>query len=116
MFLETFASLPHALVTLRRDASGEIDKVLNRHNLQRRIAITIPHMLVLPTIIATSNLVAAVPYRVAARLASMHRLEIFEIPVKTESWTVSMIWSQLFDKDTANAWLRQTLITVCAEI
>jgi len=116
MSLETFASLPHALVTLRRDATGEIDKALARHQLQRRIAITIPHMLVLPAMIATNDLVAAVPYRVAARLASLYPLELFELPVKTETWTVSMLWSRLADKDTANGWLRQTLKTVCETI
>lgn len=116
MSVETFASLPHALVTLRRDATGEIDKALARCHLQRRIAVTIPHMLVLPAIIATNDLVAAVPYRVAARLASLHCLEIFELPVKTEAWTVSMLWSRLADKDTANGWLRQTFKTVCQAI
>lgn len=116
MSVETFASLPHALVTLRRDTTGEIDKALARCHLQRRIAVTIPHMLVLPAIIATNDLVAAVPYRVAARLASLHRLEIFELPVKTEAWTVSMLWSRLADKDSANDWLRQTFKTVCKAI
>ncbi|MBD2777015.1 LysR family transcriptional regulator [Iningainema tapete] len=113
MFVETFASLPHALVTLRRDATGEIDKALARLDLQRRIAITIPHMLVLPAIIAKNDLIAAIPYRVAARFASLHCLEIFELPVQTEPWAVSMLWSKLADKDPANSWLRQTLKTIC---
>lgn len=109
MSLETFASLPHALVTIRRDVIGEIDKILARHQLQRRIAVTIPHMLVLPAMIASSDLVAAVPHRIAAQLASLHQLELFELPVKTEAWTVSMIWSKLADQDSANSWLRQTI-------
>ncbi|HCF29488.1 MAG TPA: LysR family transcriptional regulator [Cyanobacteria bacterium UBA11049] len=116
MSLETFASLSHALVTIRRDATGEIDKILARHQLQRRIAVTIPHMLVLPVMIATTDSVAAVPYRIAAQLANLHHLELFELPVKTEAWAVSMIWSKLADRDTANCWLRQTLKTVCKAI
>ena len=48
MNMETFAALPHALMTTRRDASGEIDKVLARYSLERRVALTVPHMLVLP--------------------------------------------------------------------
>ncbi len=111
--LETFASLPHALVTLRRDAIGEIDKALARHQLQRRIAVTLPYMLALPALIATSDLVAALPHRIAVPLASLHHLERFELPVETEPWTVSMLWSRLADKDATNGWLRQTLKTVC---
>jgi DNA-binding transcriptional LysR family regulator len=112
MSLETFASQPHALVTLRRDTTGEIDKLLTQQQLQRRVALTTPHMLALPAILATSDLVATVPDRVAVQLARLHDLELFELPVATEFWTVSMLWSKLADKDAANVWLRQTLSTI----
>ena len=111
--LAAFAGLPHALVTIRRDAVGEIDKILAGHGLQRRIAVTIPHMLVLPAVIATSDLVAAIPYRIATQFATSHRLELFELPVKIEPWVVSMIWSRLADQDAAQEWLRETLKTAC---
>lgn len=111
--LETFASLPHALVTLRRDAIGEIDKVLARHQLQRRIAVTTPHMLVVPALISTTELVTALPHRIGVRLVSWYHLELFNLPVEIDAWTVSMLWSRLVDKDTANGWLRQTLKTIC---
>lgn len=116
MSLETFANLPHALVTLRRDTTGEIDKLLAQRHLQRRVAITTPHMLALPAILATTDLVATVPYRVAAQLARLHNLDLFELPIKTEAWTVSMLWSKLADKDAANSWFRQTLKTISKTI
>jgi DNA-binding transcriptional LysR family regulator len=113
MDLETFVRLSHALTTLRRDSVGEIDKALNEQNLERRIALTTPHMLVLPFAIASSDLVAAVPYRVALRMASICNLSVFELPVKTKPWTVSMIWSKLSDQDEAVRWLRDAIKTVC---
>lgn len=112
MSLETFASQPHALVTLRRDATGEVDKLLAQYHLQRRVALTTPHMLALPAILATSHLIATVPDRVAVQLARLHNLELFELPMQTETWTVSMLWSKLADKDAANCWLRQTLSAI----
>lgn len=112
MSLETFASQSHALVTLRRDTTGEIDKLLAQRHLQRRVAITTPHMLALPSILATTNLVATVPYRVAVQLAQLHHLDLFELPIEPETWMVSMLWSKLADKDVANSWLRQTLNTI----
>ena len=116
MSLETFACLSHALSTLRRDRVGAIDRALQEHHLERRIALTTPHMLVLPFAIASSDLVAAVPYRVALRLASVCQLTIFELPVKTKSWTVSMLWSALSDQDEANRWLRTTIATICRSL
>jgi DNA-binding transcriptional LysR family regulator len=111
MSLETFSHLSHALTTLRRDTTGEIDKVLSQQSLERRIALTTPHVLILPFAIAKSDLVAAIPYRVALCLSQVCNLTIFELPVKTESWTVSMLWSVLSDRDEANRWLRNTIKT-----
>ncbi len=116
MSLDTFARLPQALMTLRRDATGEIDQALARHQLQRQIAVTTPHMLVLPAIIAANDIVAAVPDRIAKQLAALYRLEIFALPVETAPWTVSVLWSRLADQDPANEWLRQTLQRVCESI
>jgi DNA-binding transcriptional LysR family regulator len=114
--LETFANLSHVLVTLRQDATGEIDKILATHNLQRRIQLTTPHLLILPAIISSSDMIAAVPYRIGAYFSNLANIEIFELPLETQPWTVSMIWSQLTDKDDPNSWLRQTLKTVCEQI
>lgn len=116
MSLETFAGLSHALVTLRRDTTGEIDKLLAHHHLQRRVALTTPHMLALPAILATNDLVATVPDRVAVHLARLHNLELFELPVETATWTVSMLWSKLADQEAANIWLRQTLKVISQTI
>ena len=109
MSLETFASLPHALVTLRQDSTGKIDELLAQHHLHRRVAVTTPHMLALPAILAVNELVATVPYRVAVQLARLHNLELFELPLETKSWAISMLWSKLADQDAANSWLRATL-------
>lgn len=74
MTLETFASLPHALSTIRQDTTGEIDKVLADRHLQRRVALTTSHPLILPAIISTSDLVASVPFRIANRSRSAQPL------------------------------------------
>ncbi|MBD2186406.1 LysR family transcriptional regulator [Planktothrix sp. FACHB-1355] len=113
---ETFVSLPHALFTMRRDATGEIDKLLARYHLQRRVALTISHALAIPEIVSKSNLVAAIPSRLAKSFISLCPLQIFEVPLETEPWTVSLLWSKLVDKDLANSWLRQTIKTVCQAI
>ncbi|PSB27803.1 LysR family transcriptional regulator [Stenomitos frigidus] len=116
MSLEAFANLSHALTTLRRDSVGAIDQALNEQNLSRRIALTTPHMLILPFVIASSDLVAAVPYRVALRLASICQLAMFELPVETQPWMVSMSWSALSDQDEATRWLRDTIKAVCRSL
>ena len=114
--LETFVQLSHALATLRRDTTGAIDKALAEQNLKRRIAFTTPHMMVLPFAIASTDLVAALPRRIALRLAPICNLTIFELPVKTPSWMVSMLWSALSNQDEANCWLRDAIKTSSQKI
>lgn len=106
------SDLAHLFTTLRRDATGEIDRALSQQNLERHIHLTTPHMLVLPFVIASSNLVAAVPYRIALSLAGACRLSIFELPIQTKPWMVSMLWSTLSDQDEANCWLRHLIKTI----
>jgi DNA-binding transcriptional LysR family regulator len=116
MTLEAFANLSHILMTIRRDTIGEIDRALAVHNLQRRIALTVPHVLVLPSIVASSNLVTAVPSRIANYFCKLDDVEVFELPLEMQPWTVSIMWSKLTDKDNAICWLRQTLQTLCNQI
>lgn len=109
MSLATFTQLSHALTTLRRDTTGAIDKVLKEQNLERRIAFTTPHMMVLPFVIASSDLVAVIPHRMALQFAAVCDLTLFELPVTTKPWMVSMLWSDLSDQDEANHWLRNAI-------
>lgn len=107
--LESYVKYPHALTTLSRDSKGAIDEALDQIGLKRRIAFTTPHMVVLPFTLATTDLIAAVPKRIARRLADLCELDIFELPINLEPWNVSMIWSTLTNQDEASQWLRKAV-------
>jgi DNA-binding transcriptional LysR family regulator len=107
MSLSTFAALPHALVTVRRDARGFIDDALEAQGLSREIALTLPHMMALPEALADSEMVAALPERMATRLGpSVCR---FRLPLATEPWTVGMLWNPSQRRDPGGRWLRGLL-------
>lgn len=99
--LQAFAALPQALFTLRRDETGAVDKVLAQHQLQRRIVLTTPYLLTLPTIITASDIVAVVPSRIAYQFEAQGAIAVFDLPLKLQPWSVSMIWSKLSDQDQA---------------
>ncbi len=101
---------------IRRDETGAIDRVLAERNLQRRVALTVPHMLVLPTIIAATDLITVIPAQMAQYFSRIDEIEVFELPISLAPWTVAMLWSQLSDNDEASRWLRQTLQTLCKKI
>lgn len=107
--VQSFAYLPHALVTTRRDATGALDEALAALGLKRRIALTLPYMMVLPSALENSDLIAALPSRVADHVLTCAALQRFELPLDIKPWTVSMLWLESSRKDRANAWLRDAL-------
>lgn len=116
MSLENFVSFPHALFTLRRDDTGIIDQALAKRGLKRRIALTVPYWFALPAAIESSELLVAIPSCMAAHVTGHYSLQIFDIPLKLSSWSISMLWSTLNDQNPENLWLRQTLQQGCQSI
>lgn len=111
---QSFAYLPHALVTTRRDTSGSLDEALAAQGLRRRIALTLPYVMVLPAALERSDLVAALPSRLADCVLAGGRVQRFELPVETNPWTVSMLWPASARSDRATAWLRGSIAACLA--
>lgn len=105
MSLQAYTAASHALVTLRRDARGEIDLALAKLGLSRRIDLTLPHMLALPAIIGSSDLVCAIPER-AARAFPGAGLQIFDLPFHVPPWRIQMLWNAGARADKGHIWLR----------
>jgi DNA-binding transcriptional LysR family regulator len=115
MSVEAWLAAPHALVSVRRDARGAVDDALAARGLKRRTALVLPHMLVLPRILQTSDLVASVPARLADEVAGVE-LTAFELPIAVPSWTVEMLWTPATRKDRAAAWLRARIVEVASRL
>lgn len=114
--LERFVQFPHALFTLRRDAQGIIDQILAAQGLQRRVVLTVPYWFALPAAIAASDLLVAIPACLAAYATQHYPVQTFDIPLSLSAWPISMVWSQLSDRDPAHSWLRQTIQQACQNI
>lgn len=109
--LERYVAADHALVTLRRDATGAIDRALRQRGLTRRVRLTLPHMLALPAVLARSDLIAAAPEKATA-LFRREGLETFEIPLNLPEWRLEMLWNATARSDQASAWFRAKVATV----
>ncbi len=110
--LEDFARLYHVLHTLRRDRIGYVDSLLDEAGFKRRIAVTTSHMLIIPSLVAASDLVALIPSRIAMNCSTSGTLQQFKPPIATKPWSMAMVWSCLADADPLNQWLRETLISL----
>lgn len=113
--LDAFAAADHALFTIRRDVSGEIDAALHQRGLRRRVGLTLPHFLALPTILARSDLVASIPSR-AAKCFVDAGLAVFDLPVPVLPWKLCMAWSPISRQDPAMAWFRSRILQVAQQL
>jgi DNA-binding transcriptional LysR family regulator len=116
MTLDAFAALPHLLVTERGDATGAVDEVLAREGRDRRIALTVPHVLVVPSVLAKSDLIATVGERVARLFAGAASLTVYDTPVVMPPWRLSMLWSRQKAGDSGLSWLQGVLARIGSRV
>lgn len=112
---EAFAALPQAMVSPRGDgASGPVDAALSAVGLSRQVHFVTTRFGSLPTILAKSGLVAAVPARFAALPAVMALCARAELPVAVAPFTMRLVWHRTRDSDPAQQWLRERIVASVA--
>jgi DNA-binding transcriptional LysR family regulator len=109
-----YAALPHLLFSPRGDAMGFIDEPLARASgRRRRVVLTVPHVLAVPSIIARTDLVTVIAERIARLYARELRLMTFEPPIKLPEFTINMLTSAARAGDPALQWLQRQVTHVC---
>ncbi len=112
--LRTFADTPHVRVMYpQNERIGSIDPILRSRGLSRRIAVTVPHYLAIPAVVAKSDLLGVVPEWLARREERRLRLKIFEPPLALPDVSVVMAWHERLQFDRAHSWLRDCIAAVC---
>jgi len=110
--LDTFVALPHVLIAPRGRLGGMVDEALAARGLGRRIALTVPHFLVAPLVIASSDLVLTLAERVARTFASMAPLDVRAPPIAVRGFAMYQAWHERRRGDPAHAWLRNLVAEV----
>jgi DNA-binding transcriptional LysR family regulator len=84
-------------------------RILELMHWQNRLRLTVSHFLSLPGIVRSSDLAVLMPRNFAQGFAQAGELAIIEPDLPLRDFTVSMHWSQRFDKDPCLQWLRATM-------
>ena len=85
-------------------------RILELMHWQHRLRLTVSHFLSLPGIVRSSDLAVLMPRNFAHGFAVEGALDLIEPELPLRDFTVSMHWSQRFDKDPGLAWLRSTVL------
>ena len=106
----------HVRVVLSATAHAIIDKSLERHQISREFALTVPSFLGLGQVVATSELIAIVPLRLATIFAAEGRVKIVAPPIEFPSYTVNQFWHDRYHRDAGNCWLRSVAYEVATSM
>jgi len=118
MTLARFAAASHALISPRGKEGSFVDDSLARLGLARRVAVTVPHFLVAPHIVATTDLVLTLASRVATLLAAPLGLVVLKPPSElgVDGFRISALWHERTQNDPAQQWVRELFALVAAQI
>ncbi|MBA7930927.1 LysR family transcriptional regulator [Klebsiella sp. RHBSTW-00215] len=105
--LDLFCELEHVLVSWQGDSfRGVTDDALAAQGRSRRVGLSVSSFLVLPEVLAVSDMIAVVPRRLAKMASGM---KISPPPLAIPGFTKSMAWHERSHRDPAQQWLRELL-------
>jgi len=108
--LEEFCRLRHVTTFYPGSGPGLIDKLLARRGLSRSVAISVPHFLSVPFLVARSDLIATVPDVVARMVARQLGLVRLKCPVAIPRRSVRLVWHARTHDAAPHRWLRATVL------
>lgn len=113
--LAEFEKAGHVVVVAAGTGHGEIDKLLQRKGVKRRVLLTLPHFVALGHILQASDLIATIPERLATSLTEPFGLRYFPHPVDLPEASIDMFWHAKMHRDPANQWLRRVMFSLFSE-
>ena len=109
--VDLFCDLEHVVVSPQGGGfRGPTDVVLEAAKRTRRIVLSAPGFLVVPEIVAQSDMIAVVPERIARDFAD--RLQVLEPPVAIPGFDIAMVWHDRTTTHPTQRWLRERIASI----
>jgi DNA-binding transcriptional LysR family regulator len=114
--LARYCETPQLLVAPRGTPGSLVDDALAKVGKSRRIGLAVPHFLVVPYVIASTDLIATLASRVAHLFASTLDLVTMPPPLAIPKFRMAASWHERSHHDAPHKWLREQLFEVAAEV
>lgn len=110
-----FREAAHVLVSSAGTGHQVIEQTFVDEGLGGRIAARVPHFLVVPMILARTDLIVTLPSRIARVFLALGNFKVLKLPVHMPSFEVRLYWHERFHQDPANRWLRELMTELYLE-
>ena len=113
--LDLFCSLDHVIVSPDGGGfAGPTDTVLEAMGRSRHVALSTPGFLVVPRIVANSEMIAVVPARIVSE--EREKLQVLDPPIGVPGFELAMIWHDRTTTHPVQRWVRDRFVALAAEI
>jgi len=110
--LDMFCSLDHVVVSLQGGGFvGATDLALEA--IGRHVALSTSGFLIVPEIVARSDMIALVPQRIAEDQSD--RLRVLEPPLAVPGFVIASVWHDRATRHPVQRWLRHRLATLVSD-
>jgi DNA-binding transcriptional LysR family regulator len=106
--MQQYLAERHVLVS-PESGHSLVEERLQELGCTRKIALRVPHFSVLPEVIAATDLLTAIPSRIARMFAARYAVQTFDLPFAVRKLEIMLRWQEHSGDIVAQGWLRQTL-------
>ncbi len=103
---DAWLAYPHLRVRTSGRGSGPVDRALEARGRTRRGGPVLPHFLLAPPLLLSTDVLFTAPHGVLADVAERFDLVALPCPITLAPIEVSMFWSAQLAADPANVWFR----------
>jgi DNA-binding transcriptional LysR family regulator len=108
--LKEFLGARHVLIASMGSGHQVLERTLAERGVHDNVALRVPHFVVVPLIIANTDLIVSLPSRVAGATARLMKSKVHPLPIPIPSFDVSAFWHERVENDGANRWLRAAML------
>lgn len=96
----------YSTVSQQTSTTTLIEQYLATHGFTRRVALRVPHFMVVPAVVQSSDLIATLPSSVIRHLRPLSGLKMVQLPFEVPRFEVKQFWHERNHEDVGNRWLR----------
>ena len=113
---KAFAELRHvAVASVGTGHEAAIERAFTQQRQRRRVALTIPHFMALPSIVARSDCIVTVPGRLAHAFEGFPGIRAIAPSIAIEPFEIRQHWHERYHQDPANKWIRGVIAELFLE-
>jgi DNA-binding transcriptional LysR family regulator len=113
--LKEFLSGRHVLISSMGSGHQQLERALAEHGVEQNVALRVPHFVVIPLIVAGTDLIVSLPRHVADVWARLVKVKVHPLPITIPGFDVSLYWHPRVENDSANLWLRDAMLQLFSD-